>query len=56
MFSFQPKHVPQARIVADRFHGIRIVNHRFLACWKELNPVGSSHSGLVSLIPAAGTL
>jgi transposase len=28
----------------------------FLACWKELNPVGSNHSGLVSLIPAAGTL
>jgi transposase len=44
------KHFPQARIVADRFHVIRIVNHHFLACWKELDPVGSRHRGLVSLL------
>jgi transposase len=35
------KHFPQARIVADRFHVIRTVHHHFLACWKELDPVGS---------------
>jgi transposase len=44
------KHFPQARIVADRFHVIRIINHHFLACWKELDPVGSKHRGLLSLM------
>jgi len=28
------KHFPQARIVADRFHVIRLVNHHFLTCWR----------------------
>jgi len=44
------RHFPQARIVADRFHVIRLVNHHFLACWKELDPVGSKHRGLVKLM------
>lgn len=44
------KHFPHARIVADRFHVIRIVNHHFLACWKELDPVGSRNRGLLSLM------
>jgi transposase len=44
------KHFPQARIVADRFHVIRIVNHHFLACWKEIDPVGSKNRGLLSLM------
>jgi transposase len=44
------KHFPQARIVADRFHVIRIVNHHFLACWKELDPVGAKNRGLLSLM------
>lgn len=44
------KHFPQARIVADRFHVIRIVNHHFLACWKELDPVGAKHRGLLRLM------
>ncbi len=44
------KHFPHARIVADRFHVIRIVNHHFLACWKDLDPVGSRNRGLTSLI------
>ena len=26
------KHFPQAKIVADRFHVVRTVNHHFLAC------------------------
>jgi transposase len=49
------KHFPQARIVADRFHVIRLKNHHFLASWKELDPVGSRHRGLVSLIGATAT-
>ena len=44
------KHFPQARIVADRFHVIRIVNHHFLACWREIDPVGSRNRGLLSLM------
>jgi transposase len=44
------KHFPQARIVADRFHVIRTVNHHFLACWKQIDPVGSRHRGLLSLM------
>jgi transposase len=41
---------PNARIVADRFHVIRLVNHHFLACWREIDPVGSKHRGLISLM------
>jgi transposase len=44
------KHFPQARIVADRFHVIRTVNHHFLACWKDLDPVGAKNRGLLSLM------
>ena len=44
------RHFPQARIVADRFHVIRTVNHHFLACWKDIDPVGSRNRGLVSLM------
>ncbi len=44
------KHFPNARIVADRFHVIRLLNHHFLACWRDLDRVGSRHRGLVSLM------
>lgn len=44
------KHFPQARIVADRFHVIRLINHHFLACWRELDRVGSRNRGLLSLM------
>lgn len=44
------KHFPNARIVADRFHVIRIINHHFLACWKQLDPVGSKNRGLLCLM------
>ena len=44
------KHFPKARIVADRFHVIRLVNHHFLACWRDLDPVGAKNRGLVSLM------
>lgn len=44
------KHFPNAVIVADRFHVIRLVNHHFLACWREIDPVGSKHRGLLSLM------
>jgi transposase len=43
-------HFPQARIVADRFHVIRIINHHFLACWREIDGVGAKNRGLLSLM------
>jgi transposase len=44
------KHFPSAKIVADRFHVIRVVNHHFLAAWKAIDPQGAKNRGLVSLI------
>jgi transposase len=44
------KHFPNARIVADRFHVIRLINHHFLACWREIDGVGSKNRGLLSLM------
>jgi transposase len=44
------KHFPNAKIVADRFHVIRLVNHYFLATWREMDGVGSKHRGLLSLM------
>lgn len=44
------KHFPKARIVADRFHVIRLINHHFLACWREIDPLGARHRGLLSLM------
>ena len=44
------KHFPNARIVADRFHVVRLVNQHFLACWKDLDPAGAKNRGLLSLL------
>jgi transposase len=44
------KHFPNARIVADRFHVIRLINHHFLNCWRDLDSVGSRNRGLLSLM------
>jgi transposase len=44
------KHFPKARIVADRFHVIRLINHHFLGCWRDIDPVASKNRGLLSLM------
>lgn len=44
------KHFPNAKIVADRFHVIRLINHHFLACWREIDLAGSKHRVLLSLL------
>ena len=44
------KYFPNARIVADRFHVIRLINHHFLSCWREIDPTGSKNRGLLSLM------
>ena len=48
------KHFPKARIVADRFHVIRLVNHHFLTCWRDLDPAGARNRGLRSLVRHTG--
>jgi transposase len=48
--SLVQKHFPNARIVADRFHVIRLINQHFLACWRELDPTGWKNRGLLSLM------
>lgn len=44
------KHFPNALIVADRFHVIRIINHHFMMLWKQLDPIGRKNRGLISLM------
>ncbi len=44
------KYFPSARIVADRFHVIRLINHHFLSCWRDMDPVGAKNRGLMSLM------
>ncbi len=44
------KHFPHALIVADRFHVIRLINHHFLICWRDLDAAGSKNRGLLSLM------
>jgi len=41
---------PNAKIVADRFHVIRLVNHHFLKVWQQLDPTGRKNRGLLSLM------
>jgi transposase len=41
---------PNAVLVADRFHVIRLVNQHFLDTWKLLDPSGRHNRGLLSLM------
>jgi transposase len=43
-------HFPNALIVADRFHVIRLINQHFLASWSLLDPKARSNRGLLSLV------
>ncbi len=44
------KYFPNAMIVADRFHVIRLLNHHFLKLWQQLDPEGRKNRGLLSLM------
>ena len=44
------KFFPNALIVADRFHVVRLVNHHFLRLWQQHDPVGRKNRGLLSLM------
>ena len=44
------KYFPNAKIVADRFHVVRLLNHHFLKVWASLDPEGRKNRGLLSLV------
>jgi transposase len=44
------RYFSNAKIVADRFHVIRLVNHHFLKTWQLLDPEGRKNRGLLSLM------
>lgn len=44
------KYFPNAMIVADRFHVVRLLNHHFLKVWGMLDPEGRKNRGLLSLL------
>jgi transposase len=48
--SIAQKYFPNAKIVADRFHVIRMINQHFLACWNKQDPTGRKNRGLISLM------
>lgn len=44
------RHFANAIIVADRFHVIRLIGQYLMEAWKQLEPVGRRHRGLISLM------
>jgi transposase len=42
------QYFPNAMIVADRFHVVRLVNQHFLKLWQQQDPVGRKNRGLLS--------
>ena len=44
------EYFPNALIVADRFHVVRLVNQHFMEFWKQIDPVGRKNRGLISLM------
>lgn len=44
------RHFPQAVIVSDRFHVIRLIYQQFMAVWRLIDPSGAKHRGLISLL------
>jgi transposase len=43
-------HFPNAKIVSDRFHVVRLINHHFLKVWADIDPKGRKNRGLLSLM------
>lgn len=44
------KFFPNALIVSDRFHVVRLINHQFLKAWQQIDPSGRKNRGLLSLM------
>ena len=48
--SIARRYFPNATIVADRFHVIRLVNQHFLKAWQLQDSEGRKNRGLLSLM------
>lgn len=48
--SIAKNYFPNAMIVADRFHVVRLINHHFLKTWSQLDGVGRKNRGLMYLM------
>jgi len=48
--SIAKKYFPNATIVADRFHVVRLINQHFLNIWKRHDEDGRRNRGLISLM------
>ncbi len=48
--SIARRYFPNATIVADRFHVVRLVNEHFLRAWQKQDPEGRKNRGLLSLM------
>jgi len=44
------RYFPNALIVADRFHVVRLINHHFLKAWQQHHPEERRNRGLLSLM------
>jgi transposase len=48
--SIAQRYFPNAIIVADRFHVVRLINQHFLKVWQQVHPEGRKNRGLLSLM------
>ena len=48
--SIVQRYFPNATIVADRFHVVRLINQHFLKAWQQHHPEGRKNRGLLSLM------
>ena len=48
--SIARRYFPNATIVADRFHVVRLINQHFLKVWQQQHPEGRKNRGLLSLM------
>lgn len=48
--SIAKRYFPNAAIVADRFHVVRLINQHFLKVWQQYHPEGRKNRGLLSLM------
>ena len=48
--SIARRYFPNATIVADRFHVMRLINQHFLKVWQQYHPEGRKNRGLLSLM------
>jgi transposase len=48
--SIARRYFPNATIVADRFHVVRLINQHFLKVWQQVDPEGRKNRGLLSLM------